>query len=96
MPRFSAAPIEEVAPRRAQRQPSQRAQIQKQYQDALRDAVLDRHQALVVELEPDDKPLTIRNRIKRASEALGLENVLIRRKRDRIVAYLTQSNRQEQ
>lgn len=87
MPRFTSAPVEEVVPRRKQRQPSQRAQMQKQYQDALRDAVLNRHEALVVELEPDDKPLTIRNRIKRAAEVLGLENVMIRRKRDRIIAY---------
>ena len=87
MPRFTSAPVEEVVPQRKQRQPSQRAQTQQQYQDALRDALLDKHEALVVELEPDDKPLTIRNRIKRAAETLGLENVAIRRRRDRIVAY---------
>jgi hypothetical protein len=87
MPRFTSAPVEEVVPQRKQRQPSQRAQTQKQYQDALSDALLERHVALVVELEPDDKPLTIRNRIKRAADSLGLENVTIRRRRDRIVAY---------
>jgi hypothetical protein len=87
MPRFTSAPLEEVVPQRKQRQPSQRSQTQKQYQDALRDALLERREALVVELEPDDKPLTIRNRIKRAADGLGLENVAIRRRRDRIVAY---------
>jgi hypothetical protein len=91
MPRFTSAPVEEVVPQRKQRQPSQRAQTQQQYQDALRDALLDKHEALVVELEPDDKPLTIRNRIKRAADNLGLENVAIRRRRDRIVAYQTHS-----
>jgi hypothetical protein len=96
MPRFTTAPVEDVAPKRKQRQPSQRAQIQKQYQEALRDAMLHRQEALVVELEADDKPLTIRNRIKRAAEVLGLENVNIRRKRDRIVVYQMQSEQTEE
>jgi len=96
MPRFTTAPVEDVAPKRKQRQPSQRAQIQKQYQEALRDAMLHRQEALVVELEADDKPLTIRNRIKRAAEVLGLENVNIRRKRDRIVVYQMQSEQGEE
>lgn len=87
MPRFTTAPVQEVMPQRKQRQPSQRAQMQQQYRDALRDAIVNKHEALVVELEPEDKPLTIRNRIKRAAETLGLENVAIRRRRDRIVAY---------
>ncbi|HLJ66534.1 MAG TPA: hypothetical protein VKX16_04155 [Chloroflexota bacterium] len=87
MPRFTTAPVEEVVPRRKQRQPSQRAQMQRQYREALRDAV-DNRQALVVELDPDDKPLTIRSRLKRAAVALGLDDVQIRRRRDRIVAYL--------
>ena len=96
MPRFTTAPVEDVAPKRKQRQPSQRAQIQKQYQEALRDAMLHKQEALVVELEADDKPLTIRNRIKRAAEVLGLENVNIRRKRDRIVVYQMQSERSDE
>jgi hypothetical protein len=88
MPRFTTAPIEEVAPKRKQRQPSQRAQIQQQYRDALQDAVSGRQEALVVELDSDDKPLTVRNRIKRAADTLGLDNIAIRRRRDRIIAYL--------
>jgi hypothetical protein len=91
MPRFTTAPVEDVAPKRKQRQPSQRAQTQQQYQQALRSALLDKSEALVVELDPEDKPLTIRNRIKRAADLLGLEHVVIRRKRDRIVAYQAQS-----
>ncbi|GAC1323834.1 MAG: hypothetical protein NVS2B16_01800 [Chloroflexota bacterium] len=90
MVRFSTAPVEEVVPKSKQRQPSQRAQIQEQYQDALRDAVIEHHSALVVELEPDDKPLTIRNRIKRAADVLGYENIVIRRRGERMVAYLSE------
>jgi preprotein translocase subunit SecD len=88
MVRFTSAPVEEVLPRHSSRQPSKRAQIQKQYQEALRSAVLDNREALVVELEPDDKALTIRNRIKRAAELLGVEDIAIRRRRDRIIAFL--------
>lgn len=88
MARFTTAPVAEVAPKSKQRQPSMRSQVQQQYQDALRGAVQERHEALVVELDPDDKPLTIRNRIKRAADLLGLEDVVIRRRGDRIVAYL--------
>ena len=90
MPRFATAPVEQVAPKRTSRQPSQRAQVRKQYQDALRDALQYKHEALVVELDPDDKPLTIRNRIRRAADTLGLENVVIRRRKDKIVAYQRQ------
>jgi hypothetical protein len=60
--------------------------IQQQFREQLRQAVVDRR-ALVVELDPDDKALTIRNRIKRAADALGLENLAIRRRGNRIVAY---------
>jgi len=88
MVRFTSAPVEEVLPRHSPRRPSKRAQIQKQYQEALRSAVLDNREALVVELEPDDKALTIRNRIKRAAELLGIEDIAIRRRRDRIIAFL--------
>ncbi|GAC1445814.1 MAG: hypothetical protein NVSMB52_08490 [Chloroflexota bacterium] len=95
MPRFSSAPIEEVVPQRKQRRPSHRAQTQQQYQDALRSAVADKQQALVIELEADDKPLTIRNRIKRAAEALGMENIAIRRRRDKIVAYISNEGPKE-
>ena len=87
MPRFTTAPIEEVVPKRKSRQPSMRSQIRHEYQEAVRDALVRRGEALVVELEPDDKPLTIRNRIKRAAESIGVDNVTIRRRRDRIVAY---------
>lgn len=87
MVRFTSAPVEEVIPARKQRQPSQRSQIQEQYQDAVRDAIINEHRALVVELDPNDKPLTIRNRIKRAADTLGLENVSIRRRKNRIIAY---------
>jgi formaldehyde-activating enzyme involved in methanogenesis len=87
MARFTSAPVETVIPKRKQRQPSQRAQIQEQYQDAVRNAIVENHEALVVELEGDDKPLTIRNRIKRAADVLGVTDVTIRRRKDRIIAY---------
>jgi hypothetical protein len=87
MVRFTSAPVEEVAPKRKQRQPSQRAQIQREYQEALRDAVLDRQEALIVELDADDKALTIRNRIRRAATVIGLEDIVIRRRGQRVVAY---------
>jgi hypothetical protein len=90
MPRFTTAPVQQVAPKRKQRQPSQRSQIQKQYQEALRDAVLYKHEALVVELDPGDKPLTVRNRIKRAAKALDLSNIVVRRRGSRVVAYQSQ------
>lgn len=95
MVRFSTAPVEEVVPKSKQRQPSQRAQIQEQYQQALSDALNERHEALVVELEPDDKPLTIRNRIKRAADVLGFENIVIRRRGERMVAYRTEDDSNE-
>ena len=41
----------------------------------------------MVMLGDDDKALTIRNRIKRAADALGMDDVVIRRRRDRIIAY---------
>lgn len=88
MPQFSFARVEQVVPAKRQRQPSQRAQVQRQYQDALRKAFASEDSALVVELEPDDKPLTIRNRIKRAADVLGYKDVIIRRRRNRVVAYL--------
>ena len=87
MPRFTTAPITEVVPKRKQRNPSARAQTQQQYQEALRNALESNDQALVVELESDDKPLTIRNRIKRAANQLGLDNITVRRRGQRIVAY---------
>lgn len=96
MPRFSSAPIDEVAPKQKPKQPSQRAQIQQQYRTALHDAVIDNGRALIVELESDDKPLTIRNRIKRAAHTLNLEYVVIRRRRDRIIAYQSRSSDTEE
>jgi hypothetical protein len=95
MPRFSTAPVEDVAPKRKQRHPSKRATIQRQYQEALREAIDNGGQALVIELEPDDKPLTVRNRIKRAADNLGIENITIRRRRDRILAYQSESGEEE-
>jgi hypothetical protein len=87
MPRFTTVAAEEVMPKRKQRQPSQRAQVQQQYQTALRDALRNDGQALVVEMDPSDKPLTIRNRIKRAADALGYSDITIRRRKNTIVAY---------
>jgi hypothetical protein len=92
MPRFSTAPVEEVAPKRKQRHPSKRAQIQRQYQEELRKALDDGGRALVIELEADDKPLTVRNRIKRAADTLGIENIVIRRRKDRILAYQSEDD----
>lgn len=86
MVKFATAPVHEVVPRRKQRQPSSRAVIRGQYQQALREAI-HQQEALVVELEEGDKPLTIRNRLSRAAEMLGLEGVVIRRRGSRIVAY---------
>jgi hypothetical protein len=95
MPRFSTAPVDEVAPKRKQRHTSKRAQIQKQYQDALREAIDNGGQALVIELEPEDKPLTVRNRIKRAADTIGIENITIRRRKDRILAYQSTSEEEQ-
>ncbi|HZU14019.1 MAG TPA: hypothetical protein VFB58_14350 [Chloroflexota bacterium] len=87
MTRFKTAPITDVVPRRRGTEPSRRAQIRTQYQDALKNAVLDHHEALVVEMDANDKPLTIRNRIQRAAEALGVSDLRVRRRGNRIVAY---------
>jgi len=95
MPRFSTAPVDEVAPQRKQPSPSARSQMQSQYQEALRDALEHGNQALVIDLEPDDKPLTIRNRIKRAADVLGYPDITIRRKRERIFAYQSQTGEEE-
>ncbi|HEX6506893.1 MAG TPA: hypothetical protein VF221_04600, partial [Chloroflexota bacterium] len=62
MVKFSAAPVIEVAPKKKSRQPSKRAVIQADYQHALNRAI-DSGEALIVEMEPVDKALTIRNRI---------------------------------
>jgi hypothetical protein len=86
MAKFGTAPIQDVVPRRQQHRPSQRAQIQAEYQQALQDAI-DNQLALVVELEDDDNPLTIKNRLKRAAESLGIEHLLIRRRKHRIIAF---------
>lgn len=94
MAQFSTARVEEVVPQRKQRQPSQRAQTQQAYQEALRSALEASDQALVVQLEPEDKPLTIRNRIKRAADAIGASDVVIRRRRDKILAYRPQNGSQ--
>jgi hypothetical protein len=85
--RFTTAPIEDVVPKRKAKQPTQRAQTREQYQQALRNAILGRSEALVVELEDGEKALTIRNRIKAAADWLGLEHIKIRRRGNRIIAY---------
>ncbi|MGI8967840.1 MAG: hypothetical protein ACR2GA_01890 [Chloroflexota bacterium] len=92
MAQFTVARVEDVVPKKKPRQPSQRAQTQEQYQEALRRALSITGQALVVELTPDEKPLTVRNRIKRAADVLGYEDIAIRRRKDRIVAYLPDSD----
>jgi len=86
MPRFMSVPVEEVTPKRRMKEPSARARTQQEYQEALQDA-LNGGQALVVELEEDEKPLTIRNRLKSAGDRLGIEHLVLRRRGDRIVAY---------
>jgi len=86
MPRFSTAPVHEVAPQRISTPPSQRSVLQQEYREALQSA-LDAGQALVIDLEPDDKPLTIRNRVSKAAAALGHEDLTIRRRGNRILAY---------
>jgi hypothetical protein len=67
MPRFTTAAIEDVIPKRKAKQQTQRSKTREQYQQALRDAILGKSEALVVELEDGEKPLTIRNRIKAAA-----------------------------
>ncbi len=87
---FTTAAIDDVIPKKKQRGPSSRAQTQQKYQEALRHAIIDQGQALVIELDPSDKPLTIRNRVKRATEVLALKDITIRRRGSRIIAYHTQ------
>lgn len=67
--------------------PSNRAHVREQYEDALRQAVTN-GQALIVELEPGEKHMTVRNRLKRAGEMLRLEQMVMRRRGDRIVVYV--------
>jgi hypothetical protein len=86
MAQFSTVPVAEVTPKRKVKGPSQRSQTQQQYREALQHA-LDANQALVVELDPSDKVLTIRNRVRRAGQALDLDDLIIRRRGDRILAY---------
>lgn len=86
MPRFTAAPLEDVVPPPKRRHPSRRAQVEQQYQQALLDA-LAKLEALVVELEDGDQPVTIRNRLRRAGERLGIEQLSIRKRGTRIIAY---------
>ena len=89
MVKFATAPVEDVAPKRQQRQPSNRALMQAQYQQALHDAI-KQQRALVVDLEDDDKPLTIRNRLNRAAQVLGLDPLVIRRRGSQLFAYQLQ------
>jgi len=86
MPHFSTAPVDEVVPQRQTKGPSPRSVLQQEYREALQNA-LDAGEALVIELELDDKGLTIRNRVKKASEALGHGDLTIRRKGNRVLAY---------
>lgn len=86
MARFAMAPVQEVASKKHQGRRSQRAEMRAQYEQALQDAVAQQ-QALVVELEEGDKPLTIRARLKKAAETLGMADIVIRRRGERIIAY---------
>ena len=86
MIKFTTAPVDQVVPTRRTQRSSTRAQVRQQYQDALEHA-LDSGEALVVELESEDNPLTIRNRIKRAAEQLEIAHLVIYRRGQRIVAY---------
>lgn len=92
MATFTIAPIEEVVPKGRERQLSSRAQMQARYRDAIQNTLEAPGSALVVELEPDEKPLTIRNRIKRAAEQLGRDDLSIRRRGNRIVVYAPTSS----
>lgn len=95
MPRFASAPVEEILPPRKPQGPSKRTRMRQEYEAAARDALIDRREALVVLLEAEDNPLTIRNRIKRAAVALGIEDVVIRRRGDRIIAYREGAEKRE-
>jgi hypothetical protein len=86
MVKFETVPVEQVLPKRRGQGTSQRAQVRQEYQEALKEAIQS-CQALVVDLEPEDKPLTIRNRLKRAGQQLGADDLVIRRRGQRIVAY---------
>ncbi len=86
MPRFSTAPVHEVVPQHKTKGPFQRSLMQQEYRGALQSA-LAAGKALVIELEPEDKALTIRNRVRKAAQALGREDLTIRRKGNRVLAY---------
>jgi hypothetical protein len=60
-----------------------------QYEQALQEAI-DQQQALIIVLEEGDNALTIRNRIARAAARLGLGDIVVRRRGERIVAYRQQ------
>jgi len=82
MAQFSVAAAVDVVPQKKSRGPSQRVQTQQAYQEALHNAVIDQGEALVVILDDEDKPLTIRNRIKRAADRLELKDIAIRCRKD--------------
>jgi hypothetical protein len=86
MATFSTAPVSDVVRPPKIKQPSQRRQNAEQYTAALSDA-LEHGQALVVEFDPDDKVLTIRNRLQRAARSLGRDDLTIRRRGQRVLAY---------
>jgi hypothetical protein len=86
MATFTTAPASVVVRPPKIKQPSQRRQIAEKYTAALRDA-LDQGQALVMELEPDDMVLTIRNRLHRAARSLGHDDLTIRRRGQRVLVY---------
>jgi hypothetical protein len=87
MTKFSTAPVAVIIPKRRERAPSQRAELQKQYRDAIENAIINEGEALIVELDPDEKPLTVRSRLQKAAQALGLDSVVIKRRGRRIVVY---------
>lgn len=87
MAQFKRVPVDEARPLTKAKVPSQRDQIRREYEEALRDAVIDHGEALAILIGPDDKPLTIKNRIDRAAQALGLDRIKVRRKGDYVFAY---------
>src|SRR5689334_5476892 len=84
MPIFTTVPKETVLPRSSG--PSQREVVRQQYRDALSSA-LEAGRALVIEFDPEDKVLTIRNRVKRAADTLGQPDIVVRQQGTTVIAY---------
>jgi hypothetical protein len=88
MAQFKRVPVDEARPVTKAKVPSQRDQIRREYEEALQDAVIGHGEALAILIGPDDKPLTIKNRIDRAAQSLGLDHIKVRRKGDYVYAYV--------